>query len=432
MNLSIIGCSFQTADVALREKIAFNENRIRQSIIELGARFGCEIVVLSTCNRVELIIAKAPTSEDPNPFLPDKELIAEFLCENLCDNLKVQPQELIPHLYEHQQQAAIHYLFRVTSSLESMILGEGQIAGQVRDAFEFSQKIGGTGPLLNILFPQALRVSKRVRSETEIALGHVSVSSVAVDFVREVFDHFHDKTVLVIGAGKMGQLTLKHLRELNLQRILVTNRNQDKAQQLAAECNGQVKSWEELDDGIAQSDIILSTTGATEPIMQRRRFDAILSKRARGPIVILDIAVPRDFDPRIAECRNTYLFNIDDLRRISDQTKNQRRKAISNANGIIEGEVKKLLEDWQHRRHAPVIQKLTQNFDQKRKVVLDNLLSKLNGKLTDADKKFIEGAFRLFQNQLLHGPIDALREESRNGNAANLIEAVRKLFHLSD
>jgi len=421
MNLVTIGCSFRDAPIELRERVAFSDSATEKALRELAARYGCEVVIISTCNRVELYLAK-PDGERP----PDKELIAEFLAAfHQLPSATVQP-----HLYELADAEAVRHLFRVTASLDSLIVGEGQIAGQVRKSFEASRQFGTTGPMLNALFPHAVRAAKRARTETGISTGHVSVSSVAVDYVRQVFDRFDDKTILVIGAGKMGQLTLKHLRELQPRQILVTNRSPEKAIPVAQGCGGQAVPWEQLDDALVQADIVLSTTGAPEPIVTRRRFDALSAKRGRKPVVILDIAVPRDFDPRIHDGETAFVFNIDDLKRIREQTIHQRQKHIAPAEAIVEHERKKFVEDWTRRRNGPIIARLTQDCDAKRKAVLDQLLGKLNGKLTDAERAYVEGAFRLFQNQLLHGPIDALREASKEGSSATMIDAVRKLFRL--
>lgn len=423
MNLIAIGCSFRGAPVDLRERVAFDERNLERALKDLAARYGCEAVILSTCNRVELYLAK-PEGERP----PDCDVIAEFLAEYH----QVTSDEIRPHLYEYTDAAAVQHLFRVTASLDSLIVGEGQIAGQVRRSFETARKIGGTGALLNALFPHAVKAAKRARTETGIAQGHVSVSSVAVDYVRQVFERFDDKTILVIGAGKMGQLTLKHLRELHPKKILVTNRSPEKAQMVAQECHGQAVPWHQLEDALVQADIVLSTTGAPEPIMTRRQFDAIVLKRTGGPLVILDIAVPRDFDPRIHDGENAFLFNIDDLKRIREQTIAQRQKYIAPAEAIVEAERRKFIDDWTRRRNGPIIARLTQDCDAKRKAVLEQLLGRLNGKLTEAEKAYVEGAFRLFQNQLLHGPIDALREASKEGTSATMLEAVRKLFRLGE
>ena len=217
--------------------------------------------------------------------------------------------------------------------------------------------------MLHALFQHAHGVAKRIRTETGIARGHVSVSSVAVDYVRQVFDHFHDKTILVIGAGKMGALTLKHLRALVPQRILVTNRSPEKALAVAQGCGGDAIPWDKLDDALAEADVVLSTTGAPEPIVTRRRFNAVLPRRTQGPIVILDIAVPRDFDPRIHDGDRACLFNIDDLQRIRAQTLAERNKHVAPAEAIVTQEVSRFMAAWQRRRHGPVIARLTQEFE---------------------------------------------------------------------
>lgn len=422
MNFRVVGCNYQTARVEWREKLAFDGGKLDRATAELAARFGAEAVVLSTCNRVEMFVARPPGDRG---F--DVDLAAEFLAEVH----GVPADQVAPLLYAHADPAAVRHLFRVVASLDSLIVGEGQIAGQVRRAFEAAQKLGTTGPLLNALFPAAIRVSRRVRTETGISQGHVSVSSVAVDYVRQVFDRFADKTVLVIGAGKMGKLTLKHLQDLKPGRILVTNRSPAKATELAGWCGGTAVAWAGLDDALVQADIVLSTTGAPEPIMTRRRFaDAVLARRAGGPMVILDIAVPRDFDPGIHDGDRVCLFNIDDLTRVREQTIAQRQKHVTAAETIIEQEVRKFTDDWNRRRSGPVIGQLTAEVDKLRAEVVGPLMAKLNGKLTADERKYVEGAFRLFQNKLLHGPIAALQEASKEGHAGTFADVIRTLFRL--
>jgi glutamyl-tRNA reductase len=320
----------------------------------------------------------------------------------------------------------------VAASLDSLIVGEGQIVGQVKAAFEAARTLGTTGPLLNALYQHAQKTAKRVRTETGIAEGHVSVSSVAVDFVRQVFDHFGDKTVLVIGAGKMGRLTLKHLRDLQPKQILVANRSPEKANEVAGECGGKPVAWDRLDDALIQSDIVLSTTGSPEPIVTEKRYAAIRHRRAGRTTVILDIAVPRDFDPAIHDGETTFVFNIDDLKGIREQTLAKRRAHVERAEAIVAEEADRFVDDWDRRKHGQLIARLTAEFETKRREVLAPLLSRLNGKLTEKERQDIEGAFRLFQNKLLHGPISALGEASREGDRRALLEAVRRLFHLSD
>jgi glutamyl-tRNA reductase len=422
VNLRAIGCNVESASVELREKLAFDPAKLAHALAEIPARYGAEAVVLGTCNRVEIYLARA---EEEAPV--HSPLIAEFLGEVH----GVRAEDVQSHLYEHADAEAVRHVFRVAAGLDSVVIGETQIVGQVKDAFEAAQQASATGPLLNALFSGALRVSKRVRGETAIAEGHVSVSSAAVDFVREVFETFTDKVVLVIGAGEMGRLTLNHIRELNPARVLVTNRNPERAAAVAAEHGGQVVPWEKLDDALVQADIVLSTTGAQQPIVERRWFDQkVRPRRAGRTLVVFDMAVPRDFDSRLHDGDRVSVFNVDDLTRVADQAAAARREHIPAAEAIVAAEVAKFAQDWARRKDGPVIGQLTAEADRVRDAVLLPLLAKLNGKLTPAELEYLEGAFRLFQNKLLHGPIAALQEASRAGHGGTLRDALMKLFGL--
>jgi len=422
MNLRAIGCNVASAPVELREKLAFDDAKLRAALAELSARYGVEAAILGTCNRVELYLARPETGAPVHA-----PIVAEFLAEMH----GIQPEQIQPHLYEHADAEAARHLFRVASGLDSVVLGEDQIAGQVKTAFEAAQKLEVTGPLLNSLFPAALRASKRVRTETGLGSGQVSVASAAVAYLREVFETFTDKTVLVIGAGEMAQLTLTHLKELEPAGVLVTNRTAEKARSLAAECGGQALPWEQLDEALAKADIVLSTTGAPEPIVQRRWFnEKVLARRGRRKMVVFDMAVPRDFDPRIDDGDRVSLFNVDDLNRVRDQQLAERRNHVGAAEAIVGTEVARFVQDFNRRIDGPVIGKLTHEVDRLRDAVLGPLLEKLNGKLTEADRAYIEGAFRLFQSRLLHGPIAALRESSSEPHGGTLREALMKLFGL--
>lgn len=422
MNLRAIGCNVASAAVELREKLAFDAAKLSYALAELPARYGAEAVVLGTCNRVEVYLARP--EEEAAVHSP---LVAEFLAEVH----SVPAEEIRPHLYEYADADAVRHLFRVASGLDSVVLGETQIAGQVKEAYEAARKAGATGPLLNALFPAALRVSKRVRTETKLSEGHVSVSSAAIDFVREVFDTFSDKTVLVIGAGEMARLTLNHLKELHPARVLVTNRSPERAAALAAEHGGQVLPWERLDDALVEADIVLSTTGAPEPIVPRRWFDErVRPRRNNRALVVFDMAVPRDFDPRLHDGDRVSVFNVDDLTRVADQAAAERRKHVPAAEGIVGAEVARFVQEWARRQDGPVIGQLMAEADRLRETILGPLLTKLRGRLTPAEVEYVEGAFRLFQNKLLHGPIAALSEASRSGHGHTLREAVMKLFGL--
>jgi glutamyl-tRNA reductase len=424
MMLAVVGCSFRDTPLELRERLAFDAARLDRALEEIGVRFDCEAVLLSTCNRVELYVGRPDTDHGP-----DGDLLGEFLAE--CHGMAAE--QIRGHLYCRSGPDAVRHLFRVTGSLDSMIVGEGQIAAQVRQAYEAACLKEAAGPLMHALFQHAFAVSKRVRSETGIARGRVSVSSAAVDYVQKVFERFDDKTILVIGAGKMGELTLRHLCELHPRRILVTNRSPEKAEQLASECGGVSTPWDQLEEALAVADIVLSTTGAPEPIVMRRRFDQVLARRAGGPIVIIDIAVPRDFDPRIHDGDRTFLFNIDDLKSIREQTLRERLEHLAPAEAIVAQETRHFDRQWKRRRVGPLIQQLTEDFDHKKKEVLAELLQLLDGRLTEEDRRHVEKAFSRLQNKFLHGPISALSNETHQETSGHsLLEAIRKLFRLRE
>ena len=420
MNFRVVGCSYRTAPVQWRERLAFDPPTLEKSLAHLAAHYG-EAAILSTCNRVEVAVAR-PAGEQPWAIADAADFLAHVH--------GVAASEVRPLLVEHQNAAGVRHLFRVAASLDSLVIGEGQIAGQVKAAFETAQRLGTTGPFLNALFPATLRVAKRVRTETGITKGHVSVSSVAVDYVKQVFDHFADKTVLVIGAGKMARLTLKSLAELKPGKLLVTNRSPEKAAEVARLWSGTAIGWDELDAALVKSDIVLSTTGAATPIMPRARYRDKVAPKRSTPQVVLDIAVPRDFDPAIHDGERVFLFNIDDLARVREETLGTRRQHLAPAEQLVEVAVRGFADDWNRRQHGPVIGQLTAEVDKLRREVYGQLLPRLGDRLTDADRKQIDGAFRLFQNKLLHGPIAALSEASRDGGGSALPEILKKLFRL--
>jgi glutamyl-tRNA reductase len=441
MMLLAVGCNFRTAGLDLRERLAFKDSDLPKALDALSVRYGCETVILNTCNRVELYFGRAapeapkprPTEgPKPRPLGPGDAFDAGLIAEFLAEWHHLRAEELRGHLDQFRDGEAVRHLFRVAASLDSMIVGEGQIAGQVKDAYDLAQKQGTVGGLLHALFQHARLVAKRVRTETGIAQGHVSISSAAVAYVGQVFERFDDKTVLVIGAGKMGELTLKHLSELKPKRIWVTNRSPEKAQAVAAGCGGVARPWEQLDDALLRADIVLSTTGSPEPIVTRERWQRILACRTKGSVVILDIAVPRDFDPDIHDGERTILINIDDLHRLREQTLRERQKHIAPAEAIVEQEAARFLKEWQRRKHGPLIGRLTQEFEERRRAALRDLAQRHNGELSAELRADIEAVLRRETNQLLHIVIKALEDDRPESGSSGLLEAVRKLFRLQE
>jgi glutamyl-tRNA reductase len=416
---------FRTVPVALREKLALTDTQRDATILAAVERFKTEVMVLSTCNRVEMTLAW-PASTNSEAI--KKDTIVGFFAERQ----QVNSADLEPLVEWYEGKEAIRHVGRVAASLDSLVIGEGQIAAQLKTAFEASQTLGVTGPILNTLIPHSLRTAKRVRTETGLAKGHISISSVAVDFAKQVFDRFDDKNVLVIGAGKMAGLTLKHLQALAPREIVLVNRSIEKAQEMANQCQGRVLAWEELAKAIAQADVVLSATGATTAIVTKPWFDQHVKPiRKRGPLVVLDIAVPRDFDAEIHDGSGVCVFNVDDLTRVREQMLAERKKHISPAEAIVESESNAFIQDWERRRSGPVIRELTLEFDRIRSSVVSPLLSKWNGKLSQEEKLQLEYAFKLFQSQLLHGPIAALHDASKSGEQRTMLDAIKKLFKLN-
>src|SRR5262249_14926707 len=246
----------------------------------------------------------------------------------------------------------------------------------------------------------------------------------------QVFDRFDDKTVLVIGAGKMSGLALRHLQELRPGRIQIANRNRDRAHELAAACGGEVVGWDDLDSALGSADIVISSTGAPEPIVDGPRYQKILARRPSRPVIIFDLAVPRDFDSRIHDGERTCLFNIDDLHRVQEQRLREREKHVAPAEAIVDAETRRFMKSWRRRKHGPVIARLHDDLENKRRLIVRQVIWRLNGRLTDDDRRYIEDAFRLLQNHFLHGPITALTEEASESQGHTLLEALRKLFGL--
>jgi glutamyl-tRNA reductase len=425
MMLLAVGVNHRTACVEWRERLALSRDRWPAFLRELAEQFQCEVAAINTCNRMEVYLGCLLG----DVCLPNAEEVIRYLAFLH----HVEPEQLQQAVFSFKDNEALRHLFRVTGSLESIVLGEAQIAGQVKEGYELAKQAETAGPVLHAVFQHARQVAKRVHSETGLTQGKVSVSSLAVDYLRQVFDHFGDKTVLVIGAGKMGELTLRQLQELHPKKILVTNRSHAKAQEVAAKCGGDAWAWDALDSAMAKADIILSTTGAAQPIVTLERFSRVVQQRAGKPVAIIDMAVPRDFDPRIAKLDEVdILVNVDDFQHIRDKVMGQRHKHIPAAEQIVESELERFLKEWARRWTGPTIASLHEGWNLIRLEVQQQCLSKLNGKLNAEDQAVIEGAFKLLQNKLLHAPISVLQEEAKAGRGKGLMEAIRKLFRLHE
>lgn len=426
MKLLVLGVDHNSAPAAVREAIAFEGGARDLALARLrDSHPECEFVILSTCNRVEFY---AGSQESAN--LPDQDEFASRVAD-LCD---YSLGELADHLVAHHDEAVITHLFRVAASLESMVMGEGQILGQVRAAYRAAEESRAVGPVFHRLFQEALRVGKLVREETGLDQGKLSVASVAVDVAKGVFDHFSDKAVLVIGAGKVAELTLQHLVSLKPGRVLVCNRDAGRAREIADRFAGRVIPFERLDDALTEADVIVSTTSAPEPIVDLARFTRVQRARRNRLALVLDIAMPRDFDPRVGELDQVMLYNVDDLRAQVEQNAAARRKQAEPARLIIEREAADCLEVLRHQRHTGILLRELGNYaDQVRLNEQEQLFARLSH-LDEADREAIAHTLHRLQNKFLHHPRSALRSTpaaSHSEPTYSLLGAVRHLFGLS-
>jgi glutamyl-tRNA reductase len=426
MRLLALGLDHRSAPTALREAIAFEGPKRTGGLARLKESYPeAEFVLLSTCNRVEIY-----TSAKDEPAVPTVAELTDFLAFFHA----IPPAQLASHLVAHHDEAVIGHLFRVASSLESLVLGEGQILGQVREAFRAAVELGTVGPIFHRVFEHALRVGKSVRESTGLDQGRLSVASVAVDLAREVFDTFSDKTVLVVGAGKMAELTLRHLRELRPRRVMVTNRNPETAAAIAGRHHGEAVPFDRLGQALIDADVVVSTTAATAPVVTSSLYERVQRARRNRLSLILDIAVPRDFDPAIGDFDQVTLYNVDDLTAQVERNLHGRRKAIEPAQGIIELETSNCLAALRHQIHAGVIlRELGEYADVVRKRELDRLFGDDNP-FSEEQRAAIEHMAWRLQNQFLHHPRTALRsatETPADGQPHPLLAAVRHLFGLN-
>ena len=400
MRLLALGTDHRHAPADVREAIAFDGDRLARGLDALAAAFPlAEFAILSTCNRVEVYSAG------------DAEAVPSTgaLIHALAQFHAIEAERFERHLFDHHDDRAVAHLFRVASSLESLVLGEGQIIGQVKDAYSAATGRKTVGPILHAVFRHALHVGKKVRAETGLDQGRLSVASVAVDVARDVFDTFADKTVLVIGAGKMADLTLQHLAALKPGRVVVTNRTADRAEAVAKRHGGSVVPFERLNQALIEADVVVSTTAAAEPIVVLDQYRRIQRARRNRLALILDIAIPRDFDPRIGDLEQVMLYHVDDLRAQSEANLAKRQKGVDPALAIIERETAECLAALRHQRHAgQVLRQLGDYADTVRLREQDTLYSKCPN-LSDADRAAIAHTLQRLQNQFLHHPRAALR-----------------------
>jgi glutamyl-tRNA reductase len=424
LNFQLVGCSHHNARIELRERLAFDPTQAARALDLWRERFPtAEAVLLSTCNRVEVYSAT-----EADIAVPTSRQVATFLAEFH----GLAPEAVGDEFFEQSGEAAVWHLFSVTASLDSLVLGEPQILSQVKQAYQLAQQRHSAGPLTHDMFQAALRVAKRVAQETSLYERRVSIPSVAIgDFARQIFDSFDDKRVLVIGAGEMGQETLRYLHDAGARDVTVVNRSEDRAAELARQFGGRSAPWDSLDQLLILADLVVSTTGAAEPIVSLARFKQLEPQRYQRPLLILDLAVPRDFDPAIAGRLGVYLYSVDDLEAAATRNRQQRDAELPAALAIVEEETRLFMEQMAHRATGPIIRRLRENWQSLREQELRRLFNKLPD-LDERTRAEIDQAFERYANKLLHPPLERIRDESRAGHPYGLIDALKRLFHLKD
>jgi len=428
MKLRMIGCSHHDTPLEIREQVAFSSEQITQALWSLREQFpDTEAVLLNTCNRVELYWGSS--HEDK---LATQEAIERFLSEFH----RVGLRTIQEHFKVRHDGQAVEHLFMVVSSIDSLVVGESQIPAQVRSAYDRSKLEGAAGAVMHSLFQHANQVSKRVTTETEIHRRRISVPSVAVSEVAsEFYERFDDKNIVVIGSGQMGVETLQYLLDAGARNIVIVNRSLDKAQSVADQMSAaaqfelRAEPWDALDRLLAWADLVVSTTGAAEPIVTESRLKPILAKRTRPNLLILDLAVPRDFEPAIARLPSVYLYSVDDLQSVCQRNEAFRKQQLPKARKIIDEEVQKILADWNLRQSGDTIRALRDQADLIRDSELLRLFSKQSmQELNDAAHPEILQAVDRVINKLLHGPLQSLRDAPHEDHRESLATAIRRLF----
>lgn len=411
MAFNILGINHKTAPVALREKVAFSEDRLVAALRTLREEGGvAEVVILSTCNRTELYWAGSASGAELSAWLARHH-----------GNIP----EIAASLYLHQESRAVEHAFSVASGLDSMVLGEAQILGQLKDAYRVAQETGSTGPTLNRLFQAAFSAAKRVRSETKVGANAVSLASATVSLARRVYSDLSVHNALLVGAGEMNALIARHFASAGVKRMVIANRTLGRAQSLAEQLNAHAVGLTDLGNELADADIVISCTASTVPIISKRAVEAAIRTRRRRPIFMVDMAVPRDIDPEVADLEDVYLFSIDDLQQLVDENRQQREQAAHGARLVINEEVTKFLAEARAHDAGPAIRALRQQADEIRRLSVEQARRMLAAGKTG--EEVIEYLGTTLTNRLLHTPTQALRQAAELADLA-LAETVTRLL----
>jgi glutamyl-tRNA reductase len=421
MNLILAGINHRTAPVEVRERMNISESRLSAALSDLVSRDGIsESLILSTCNRVE-VIANSDTTDDPEPVI--RRFLADY---HHCDLAAYEE-----HLYWLRQQEVVQHLFRVASSLDSMIVGEPQILGQVKQAFAIAQQAGALKGELYEVANQALAVGRRVRRETAVGSAAISVSYAAVELAKKIFGTLGGKTVFVVGAGKMSELAAHHLAASGAKSVFVSNRTYERAVELARSFHGEAIRFDQIFHYLERTDIVISSTGSPHFLIHKAQVERVLAARKNRPIFFVDIAVPRDVDPAVNELDNAFVYDIDDLQHVVNANKKQREREAAWAEEIVEHEAQKMMRRLASQEVGPTIVAIAERLNLIREQEMARFRAKLST-LTPDQREAVEGLSQAIINKILHGPIRELKTGAGNPEHGALVQLIRRLFGVTE
>lgn len=418
MNILVVGLNHRTADVDVREKLAFNGPKLEEGLLRIKELPAIEeAIILSTCNRVE-IYADVKGHEDAS------ETLTTFLSE--FHNL--DRTALKKSLYFLKGEDAVRHIFRVSASLDSMVVGEPQILGQMKDAFDFALQKKTTGMLLNRLMKKAISVAKRIRTETKIAENAVSISFAAVELARKIFTDLSEKSFMLLGAGDMAELAARHMMNFNVREVIVVNRTFERGCELANEFNGRAVRFEDFLKEMVHADIIICSTNAPAYVLRREDMQRVMKDRRNKPVFIIDISVPRNIDPEINNIDNVYLYDVDDLQGVVEENIMERKKEAEMAEAIIQEEIAAFQKWISSLDSIPTVVALRNKAEEIKKDELDRLMNKFP-ELGEKERKAIEYMASAIVNKLIHPPTIAIKEDSEDRE--ELIAVIKKLYWLN-
>jgi len=422
MNIIVLGLNHRTAPVELRELLAIPDSRIGEALARLMMYPGIkEAMYLGTCNRVE-VYAVVEKGDVGFRHLED------FLVDT---HFSLSSEDLLPHLYRYSDDEAIAHLFRVSASLDSMVVGEPQILGQVKDAYELALTHRSTGVILNKIVKKAISVGKSVRTKTRIGEYAVSVSYAAVELAKKVFSNLRQRVVLLVGAGEMGKLAAQHLVNQGVKDVFITTRNYHRAQSLAERFKGKAVPYEQLHSTLPKADIVICATGAPHFVISKEDIESAVHQRMNRPIFLIDITVPRNIDPAVKDVDNAFVFDIDDLKAHVGHNQDERLKEAKTAEKMVKEEVESMVAWVRGLEATPTIVALRKKAENIKNVELEKAFHRL-GDVSEKDRIAIEGLASAIVNKLLHGPLVTLKTEAQSQNGFAFIEAARRFFELRE